>query len=527
MVSITATYRLDQSATLSHSSPAIASKQAATPVADTPSSPSSHVVLGQPPTGNDPDIYSRHSLFSGRTRYAWESDSQNTLSTTLQTAFESSRTASRFKGIGGALMQQLAFNGGNSISQSLFTYTDNAPLTADELKLQQQNLRNHPDNGVTFNLTTASGATVKLLLASSEKGLAASAEVEGAELTADELKGLGELADSFQSAIDGLYEVPPQLKLSSLVKLDPAVFTSLQMTAKLETPSGEQAFDLALNDKARSLSLEGPSGQVKLSLDTQDAELLGNGAQRKAAIDNYLDQFDAAQSRGHGDRHLVGLLKDAFTALNSMDDNRQPVTQRPLPLTDKDRALLSGLADFKASISENARSSNPMRPDEVDSFSFNLSQTTSIKGRALQNLSVEQHQQSKLQASFHRAIGQQGALNLDNDRKSQNYTYHLIDDQASSSTRLAYDEGILVEASATQQASQKERVLTYIQGDLKDDVTTPKAVTQSRNLLKVLNDTFEQSRNAQNGWKASVLEEALQSERSRWMLQVDPAKIAP
>ena len=92
---------------------------------------------------------------------------------------------------------------------------------------------------------------------------------------------------------------------------------------------------------------------------------------------------------------------------------------------------------------------------------------------------------------------------------------------------MANEEGIRREASANRQASRKERMLTYDRDDLKEVVTTPKAVTQSRNLLKVLKDTLGQSRDAQNGWEASVLEEALQSQRSRWMLQVDPAKIAP
>ncbi|AFO49038.1 hypothetical protein T1E_3201 [Pseudomonas putida DOT-T1E] len=112
-----------------------------------------------------------------------------------------------------------------------------------------------------------------------------------------------------------------------------------------------------------------------------------------------------------------------------------------------------------------------MRQDEVDSFTFQTSQTTTIKGSALRDLSVEQTQTSKLNASFHRSLNPMTELALSNDRKSQNYTYHLIEDQASSTTRLAYDEGRLVEASATQQASQKERILSYMNRDLKSDLT--------------------------------------------------------
>ncbi|WP_264312441.1 hypothetical protein [Pseudomonas putida] len=520
---ITATQRLAQVMITPQPTPTGASNP--TSITHVSAVPSTSVILGQNTSSSDSQTYSRHGLQSGQTRYAWESDSQDKLVTSLQTAFESSRTAGRFSGIGSALIEQLAQNGGKNISQSVFAFRDDSPLDPAELKLLQQDLRENPDNSVTFSLTTASGASIRLLLASGEKGLAVSAEVEGGTLSTEELKGLGKLADSFQSIIDGLYEVPPQLKLGALAKLDPSLFTSLQMTSKLETPSGEQIFALTLNDKARSVSLEGPSGEVQLNMDTRDTELLGSSAQRKTAIDNYLTQFDAAQSRGRGDKNLMNLLKDAFIQLNSVDDYRQHAVQRPSPLNEQDRALLSGLADFNASISESTRRSNPMRLDEVDSFSFQTSQITTVKGRDRQDLSVEQSQQSKLNASFHRSLSPMTPLALDNDRKSQNYSYHLIDDQASSTTRLAYDKGLLVEARATQQASQKERVLTYIDGDLKTDVTTPKAMTQSRNVLNLLNDVLEKDRSAQRDLGVSLLEGLLQPQRSRWLLQADPSKI--
>ncbi|OUM29414.1 hypothetical protein B8W72_18705 [Pseudomonas putida] len=523
MNSLTALTRQAQILTPPQSTSALASS--ATSVVSVSSIPSTSVTLGQNTTVNDSETYTRQGLLSGQVRYAWEVESQDKLTSSLQTAFEASRTSGRFKGIGAALIEQFAQNGGKSVSQSVFAFSDRAQLAPAELALQQQRLRETPDNGVSFSLTTSSGATIHLLLASGTNGLAVSAEVEGGTLSVEELKGLGNLADSFQSAIDGLHETPPQLKLGALVKLDPKIFTSLEMSAKLETPSGEQTFALTLDDKERSLSLKGPSGQVQLNLDTRNSELLGSSAQRKTAIDNYLTQFDAAQNRGRGDKNLINLLKVAFTQLNSIDDNRQAAVQRPSLLNDKDRALLSGLADFNASISENATRPNPMRQDEVDSFTFQTSQTTTIKGTALRDLSVEQTQTSKLNASFHRSLNPLAVLALSNDPKSQNYTYHLIDDQASSITRLAYDEGLLVEASTTRQASQKERILTYMNGDLKSDLTTPKSVTQSRNLINLLEDAFKQDRTSQQALGVSVLEDLLQSQRSKWLLQGDPSKI--
>ncbi|GHS84203.1 hypothetical protein PAGU2196_50370 [Pseudomonas sp. PAGU 2196] len=524
MNSLSALPHQAQPLTPTQSTSALASN--ATPIAGVPTIPSTSVTLGENTTVNDSETYSRLGLLSGQVRYAWEVESQDKLTSTLQTAFEASRTSGRFKGIGAALIEQLAQNGGKNVSQSVFAFNDRSLLAPAELALQQQQLRETPDNGVSFSLTTSSGATIRLLLASGANGLAVSAEVEGETLSDEELKGLGNLADSFQSTIDGLHEAPPQLKLGALVRLDPKLFTSLEMTAKLETPSGEQTFALMLDDHERSISLKGPSGQVQLSLDTRNSELLGSSAQRKAATDNYLTQFDAAQNRGRGDKNLMNILKVAFTQLNSIDDNRQAAVQRPSPLNDKDRALLSGLADFKASISESVNRINPMRQDEVDSFTFNTSQTTTIKGSALRDLSVEQTQTSKLNASFHRSLNPMTELALSNDRKSQNYTYHLIEDQASSITRLAYDEGRLVEASASQQASQKERILSYMNGDLKSDLTTPKSVTQSRNVLNLLEEAFRQDRTSQQKLGVSLLDDLLQSQRSRWGLQADPSKIS-
>lgn len=524
MNSLTPLSRQAQVLTFSQPTLNVASKAAS--VAAIPVVPSTSVTLGQQNTAvSDSETYSRQGLFSGQVRRVWEVDSQDPLTTSLQTASEASRTSGRFKGIGAALLEQLAQNGGKNISQSVLAFSGQSPLDPAELTLQQQNLREHPDNAVTLSLTTSSGATVRLLLASGANGLAVSADVDGGTLSAHELKAVGNLADSFQSAIDGLYEEPPQLKLGALVKLDPAMFTSLHMNATLETPTGEQTFSLRLDDQQRSVSLKGVSGQVQLSLDTRDVELLGSSTQRKTAIDNYLTQFDAAQQRGRGDRNLVSLLKDAFTQLNSVDDNRQPSLQRPSRLTDNDRALLSGLADFSASISAPAASINPMRPSEVDSFSFSTSQTTTIKGTALQDLSVEQTQMSKLNASFHRSLNPMIELALTTDRKSQNYTYHVIDDEAKSSTRLKYDEGLLVDARASQHASQSERVLSYINGDLKSDVTTPRSVTQSRDVLSLLNDVFKQDRFSQPALGVSLLEDLLQSRRKDWSLQADPSKI--
>lgn len=299
------------------------------------------------------------------------------------------------------------------------------------------------------------------------------------------------------------------------------------MSAQLETASGEpQRFDLSLDDSARTLSLQGPSGNVQLNLDTRDKTLLGNDAQRQAAIQNYLTQFDAAQRRGKGDENLTNLFKDAFVQLNSADDGTKTSTERTSVLGKNDRVLLSGLADFSASISQEVKQVNPMRLSETDYFDYKVSQSTTVRGTAEAARSVQQDQQASLKAAYHASLNPEVALALGTDNASQNYRYHEINDQSSSSTRLAYDKkDRLIEATATQQASQNERVRTFINGAVEADVGTPTSTSESRNLLGLLNDAFTQERASLRDRGVSILEAQLASKRSDWGLESDTSKI--
>ncbi|QBF27275.1 hypothetical protein EXN22_16840 [Pseudomonas tructae] len=486
--------------------------------------PGSTVSLGQSPRDDATSTYSSRGVITVPLRYALENDSPNTLGTKLLVGVQSSAIGSRLHGLGAALINQLVANGGQSFTQSVFAFAEGSQPSAEALKLQGNSLRQHPANAVNLSLTTASGTTVALTLASNEQGLAVSAQVQGGQLTSDELKGLASLADSFQATISGLNEQPPRLQLGKLATLDPALFSSLQMHSKLDTANDDQlSFDLTLDDSTRKLSLQGPAGNVQLNLDTLDSSLLGKSAQRQAAISNYLNQFDAAQSRGKGDKNLVGLLKDAFVQLNSADDIGRPSTDRIPLLAAKDTVLLSGLADFSASISQTSQQSNPLRLTEIDHFDYQVSQSTKVSGASAANRSVQQDQQAQLKAAYHTSLNPQESLA--NALLSQNYRYHQISDQSSSSTRLSYDKNVLVQASATQQASQNERVRTYANGALVSDLSTPRSVSESRNLLGLLTDLFDRERISLRDRGLSILEAQLQSQRSQWQLQSDPAQI--
>lgn len=486
----------------------------------------SRVSIGQSPSSADINTYNaKGTLGSGQVRYVWEQEGIDKLSMYMYSAIQSSSSAARFQGLGAALLEQLAANNGQRISQSGLAVTSGTATEPMLLALQQARLREFATDSVTFTLNTASGATVSLGLFSSASGLAVDAEVLGGSLTANELKGLSMMAGSFQTALNGLTQEPPSLRLGSLVKLDPTLFTGLQFTAQLQTAGGaQQSFALEMDEHTRSLELQAPSGNVKLNFDTQGGTLLGSEVQRQAAVSNYLNQFDAAQKRGNGDAQLMTLFKDAFRQLNSVDDTTPRPTNHDTLLNKTSRLLLSGLADFTASVTQPERRSNPMRKDEVDSFDYNVSQTTTLKGGAA-NLSLQQDQRSDLKASWHESLNPWVELRLGLDSESQDYRYHEVHDQASSSTRMAFVNNVMIEATATQQASQQERVRTYQQAELQTDVTTSAANDQSRDLLEILENLLAQDRQARRLGVASSLEQQIQSLRGLWLLQPIPALI--
>ncbi|MFJ4345696.1 hypothetical protein [Pseudomonas sp. NPDC089401] len=504
--------------------PTATSQMNAAQIAGTVARVSTQVILGQQSVSTPSELYSaKGTQESTASRYIWETPAVDKLSQYMASAVQTGSTSARFQGLGAALLAQLAANGGQTVAQSGLLVSDASAPNELMLGLQQSRLREYASNSITLNLTTASGATVTLGLYSSDQGLAVDAQVQGGTLNAKELAGLANLANSFQSAINGLTQEPPSLELGALVKLDPSLFTGLQLNAQLETSSGDkQTFELRMDDQARSLKLQGPSGEVKMSLDTQGGVLLGSQAQRQAAVANYLTQFDAAQKRGHGDEQLMSLFKDAFSQLNSVDDNKG-AAHAATAVDSNSRLLLSGLADFDASISQATQQPNPLKQDEQDSFKYQVSQSTRIKGG--NDLTVEQQQQANLKAAWHEGLNPLVDLQLTRDSESQNYRYHEVDDQSSSTTRLGFSNGVLTEASVTQLAIQKERVRTYQKGIELSDVDNNASSSKQRDLLGVLDALLREDREARRIGAHSNLEQQVQDMSHLWLLQSNPALI--
>lgn len=496
------------------------------PATTTASSPASVVMLGQDVKVTNATTYnSLGALASFNPVYSLENDAKDLVTKTLTGNIPSPSTANRFQGLGAALLQQLSEGDTSKISQSVIRSAADNVKNAAGLEIAQNQLHGKADNTITLTLQTKSGATITLNLTSSEDGLGVQAEVMGGELSDSEREALGSLASSFQGAIDGLTAEKPRLNLGALGQLDPDIFSSVDLSARLKLADGEyQTLSFKADEKTKSVDMTGPTGNVQLSVKNNSA-ILGNAQQQAQAVKSYLEQFDAAQDRGDGDEDLMTLFKDAFSALQST--NKSVATPASSGgLNDVDRSMLTGLADFNASLSQATRYPNPMRPSEADKFSFSASQSTEIKGSSTANRAVEQKQNTSLSASYHKSLYPGVALALGSDAESQNYKYYQIEDQASSTTRFSYDKkGILADASSIQTASRSTIVQTYERSKLIDTTDTPEETTKSRNLLSLINSALRNDRQSVLTTGKSTLEEDLKPVHDKVLLQSNPSYI--
>ncbi|WP_268800911.1 lactate dehydrogenase [Pseudomonas huanghezhanensis] len=484
------------------------------------SSPASVVLLGQQ-SAVQSALYSSRGLLPGtEVSLAWEAEAVNKVSAVMSGNFAVSATAGRFQGLGAALLKQLASNG-SDYSQSLVR--SNGALQTAELSAAQLALHGKAENSITLTIKTASGATVSLNLSSKDNGLAVSADVTGGTLNDDELAGLASLADGFQSAIDGLSSNPPALNLDKLTQYDTSVFSSIDLKAQLKGADGTpQTLSFRADSAGRSVDMTGSVGSFQLSLDLQNSAILGNADQQEKALQSYLKQFDSARQRGHGDDQLMTLFADTFKTLNSHYPDTSPASGAPqtvnsISLTDADHALLTGLADFSASVKARTEASNPYRLDELDAFAYQVSQSSKSQGQDQLNRTVEQTRQSHLTASYHQALYPGAALKLGTDAESQSYAYYQIEDSTSTSLRMEYDKGKLIDASVSKSVSQSTRISKYELGKLIEDTLTPENHQQRENLSSLVEAALQADTKSRLQTGRSTLADALASIRERVM----------
>jgi hypothetical protein len=470
----------------------ITSLNRTTPAASSSAAAGTSTALSTPSGAAQPGASTVVSLSAGGAAQTtdrplvWENRIRSTSSTLMAQNYTNQPLAGRLKGVGAELLKQVAYDG-EDFSQSVGQAPAGVQADTYDMLVMPKQVTQHGmgDNQVKLSITTRSGVKVELSLDAGDGGIAVEAHSDG-KLNESERKALGKLADAFQKSIDGLTEDPPRIDLAGLTQFDSAALSSVDLKGQVKVNAKDtQQLEFHVDSKQRAVSFTGPAGSAKIGVDLSQPASWGNKEQQAKALGRYLQQVDQAGLRGQGDGAMIGMFKDAFTDMNS-DYGAPVVAPRGITLTDQDRAMTTGLADFTASMSQTEVVSNPARVTEKDTFAYELSQKTTIAGHTQLDRSISQQQQSHLKAQYHQPVKAGALLALDLSPQSQNYKYVTIDDRASSNTNIAYDEGVLAKASLEMEANRSSRVLTYSLGKLKDDQTTPSGKAMSNDLLTTL-----------------------------------------
>ena len=441
----------------------------------------STIVTIPSPIGESPLVYTPEGTLEGAApTVTWAQSDTDAVSLVMAGNYLSGTMSGQFNNLGSALLDRFKTTGSN-FSQSVTVATASG-AAANGLGAEGA------QGDIKLTVQTASGVKVDIELESDDGTLAVSVNSSGA-LSDTERSALAKLADGFQQAINGLSGSPPSLDLSGLTQYDPSVLSSVNLQFNVTGDgSNNVSANVALNSSTKSVSLKDSDGSVNLSVDTgSDSAILGSSAQQNQAIASYLTQFDHANAEGHGNSALMSLFKDAFTQLNSDDGTstqQLPGTAYAPLLAQAAHAMLTGLPDFTASITDTTVSSNPLLPDQTDSFSYQVSQDTKTEGDAQQG-SITQTQQSLLKATYHQSLSG-GPVTLTPSLASQNYDYAQVNDAENSTVTLATQAGKLLKATLSQTKSQSTEVSEYVKGVLESDVTTPDNTSDSKDLLALL-----------------------------------------
>jgi len=463
-----------------------ASSRTEAPSPSSASTPSAVVALSpESVNGSNPAAFTKPPM-------VWESATRNKVSEAMTKSFSSYAFGGRFSGLGAAMLGQAKLGNYNFSQAMRQPPPSTTPNVYAASGIAPGSLHGNGEDRVTLNITTKSGVEVKLSLDSQGDGLAVNMTTSG-DLSDAEASALGDLAKGFQAAIDGMGQSTPKIKLEGLMQFDQQVLSSVKLHAEVKVrgePESVQTLDFQADGAQRKVSFSGEAGSLDLKVDASALNTLGSKEKQAKALGSYMKQFDQAASRGHGDAGLVAMLKDSFTALHSNTAAPQVATDSPETgkwrLAAEDKSIMTGLADFSASVSQAVKFSNPMRSSEKDGFNYEVSQKTSQTGASQDARSLRQQQQSKLSASFHETLVPGVPLRLTAATESQNYTYHQIEDTASSDAQVAYKDGKMVKASLRQEGNQSEHVMKYFLGKLESDKTTPGNYSVLRDLLPVL-----------------------------------------
>ena len=437
-------------------------------LADGNSGSGSTIVTIPSPSIESPLVYTQDgTLEGGASALTWAQSNTDAVSAVMAANYMAGSISGQFANLGSALLDRFKTTG-SDFSQSV-TFSSAAAAVSMGQLIPNTN------GDIKLTVVTTSGTKVNIELDSEGGKLGVSVNSSG-PLTDPERTALASLANGFQQAINGLGALQPTVNLSGLMQYNTSVLSSVDMQFNVGNASG----DFSANGSSRSLSLKDSSGTMNLKVNPSDSAILGSGAQQNEAIASYLKQFDSANAEGHGNAEMMEDFKDAFSQLMSNDGTSSQPTD---PVALSEQAMLTGLSDFTASLSESGSGTigNP------GTFDYQVSQSTDTEGD-LQNGTITQTQQSHLQASYRQA----------SSSSPGDYDDVQVDDNASSTVKLATERGILTQASLSQSHTKSTRNSEYVGGKLVSDVTTPTSTSDSKNLLTLLTPLIADGQAAQD-----------------------------
>ncbi|MES2611678.1 MAG: hypothetical protein V4679_15630 [Pseudomonadota bacterium] len=447
--------------------------------------------------------------------------------------------SARFAGLGSALLEQVASTG-SSYRQTIV----NVAATYSPDKIQgkaadaQWAIRSSPSASAALTIKTQSGASVRISIAdqrlpvSTGSGITVQIDVEG-DLTPQEQQALQSLAKGFDEAMEGLTREPPLVNLDGLMKFDSKLLTRVELKSEIYglNDKGERAMVLGTRFTAsadsREIELKTLKGTATVKTDLRQSAIWGSAEQKARAVQQYLSRVDKAAERGNGNQELVDLFKSSFAALHGgygAGDQASGLTRvRPADISsdadafsEEDHSLLTGMADFKATLLTNRRAINPRHTNEIDIFDYKLEQSTQISGGSAANRAITQTQTSDLSAAFHRSLRTRREPELSSDSATQNYYYTQVEDHSSTRMELAYDKDKPVRALLTQTASQFLRTTKVEFNKVVDTLEEPlQQQSQRKDLLPMLEQLLrreeadelssEEKQKTLREWNAMVL----------------------
>jgi hypothetical protein len=333
----------------------------------------------------------------------WAAPPNDSISSLMKANLRSSGgdSSSLLKGLGSALLDRFTKTQ-DDFRQSAVGFS---PVTADP---------SQTSNNVNLKIHLVSGKEVDVSIAfgdddSTPNSLSVDVHTSG-KLTAAEQAAVASLSAGFEAALQGVSQNVGKIDLGGLEKFDPSKVASVDFSYRGSSPpvnepatakwSPIQSLNFHADATHRSLDVKGVAGNVSVNVDMSQPEFIGTAAQQQKAIQSYLSQFDTANNRAHGSSMLVGEFKDAFAQLNSSYPAAGSIashTPNAPDLSAQDVAALSGLADFKASMSGDFSNDTDKVRGHLD---YQVSQTTQWQELVKGNLSVGETQNANLDAEY-------------------------------------------------------------------------------------------------------------------------------